>query len=92
MLGATYKNVKRILDIELFMNSTISYIVLMVFLYCINKGYINMENLFKLTSYLSIREYIFMYIILITMSRLVSAMFARKLFKNTAINTYNEEV
>ena len=92
ILGATYKNVKRILDIELFMNSTISYIILMLFIFSINKGLINLENLSNLISYLTIREYVVMYIVLVCMSRLISAKFARKLFKNTAINTYNEEV
>ena len=92
MLGATYKNVRRILDIELFINSTIAYIVLLVFIYSVRLNIVNLEHIAKLSEFLSIREYVLMYIILIAISRLISIKFAKKLFKNTAINTYNEEV
>lgn len=92
ILGATYKNVRRILDIELFTNATISYGILMLFLYCIKSNLLNFEYIAKLTNYLGIKEYVFMYVILITISMLISRKYARQLFKNTAINTYNEEV
>ena len=92
MLGATYKNVKRILDIELFVNSTLAYSVLMLFIHLAKSNIIHLKYIAKLSEYLSIREYVLMYIVLIAISRLISAKFARKLFKNTAINTYNEEV
>ena len=92
MLGATYKNVRRILDIELFINATLSYAILLVFIYMVKINIINLEYISKITQYLSFKEYILMYVILIVMSRLISIKFARKLFKNTAINTYNEEV
>ena len=92
MLGATYKNVRRILDIELFINATLSYAILLVFIHMVKVNIINLEYISKITQYLSFKEYILMYVILIVMSRLISIKFARKLFKNTAINTYNEEV
>ena len=92
MLGATYKNVRRILDIELFANATLSYIVLLLFIYGINLNVINLSYIAKLSEFLSIKEYALMYVILIAISRLISIKFAKKLFKNTAINTYNEEV
>ena len=92
MLGATYKNVRRILDIELFINSTLSYIVLLLFIYCVKQNVIHLEYIAKLSEFLHLKEYVLMYVILILMSRLISIKFARKLFKNTAINTYNEEV
>lgn len=92
MLGATYKNVRRILDIELFINSTLSYMILLLFIYLVNLNIISLEHIAKLSVFLSEKEYILMYIILIAISRLIQLKFARKLFKNTAINTYNEEV
>lgn len=92
MLGATYKNVRRILDIELFINSTLSYSVLLVFIYVVSKGLIPLEYIAKLSTYLTFKEYALIYIVLIIISRLISIKFAKKLFKNTAINTYNEEV
>ena len=92
ILGATYKNVKRLLDIELFVNSTLAYGTILVLLYLIKIGVINNTYISKLCSYLTIREYILMYIILFIISRIISSKYARKLFKNTAMNTYNEEV
>ena len=92
MLGATYKNVRRILDIELFINSTISYIGLMLFIYCTKANIINLEYIAKLSEYLTFKEYAIMYFVIIVISRLISIKFARKIFKNSAINTYNEEV
>jgi len=92
MLGATYKNVRRILDIELLINSTLSYIILLLFIYAVNQNIIHLEYIAKLSEFLTLKEYALIYIILIAISRLISIKFAKKLFKNTAINTYNEEV
>lgn len=92
MLGATYKNVKRILDIELFVNASISYGILLLFLYSIKLNIINLGHIAKLTTFIGIKEYVLMYVVLITISKLISIKFAKKLFKNTAINTYHEEV
>ena len=92
MLGATYKNVRRILDIELFTNSSIAYCVLLFILISIKNNLIKVEFLTKITNYIGIREILLVYIVLIAMSRLISMKFARKLFKNTAISQYNEEV
>jgi len=92
MLGATYRNVKKILDIELFINSSIAYITTMILIYLVKINIINFEYVSKLTNYLELREYVLMYLILVVMSQLISRRFAKKLFKNTAINTYNEEV
>jgi len=92
MLGATYKSVKRILDIELFVNSSLAYITMMALIYMVKINVINFEYVAKLTNYLNLREYALMYVILVVMSQLISRRFSKKLFKNTAINTYNEEV
>lgn len=92
MLGATYKSVKRILDIELFINSSLAYIGMLTLIYLVKINIINFEYVAKLTNYLSVKEYVLMYVILIVMSQLISRRFSKKLFKNTAINTYNEEV
>lgn len=92
MLGATTKNVKRILDIELFINSSLAYLSLLVFINLVKYNIINVTFVNNLIDFLSMREYIVMYIILIVMSRLISRRFAKKIFKKSAIKTYNEEV
>ena len=83
---------RRIGDIELFINSTIAYAVLMLFIYFVRIGIINLEYIAKLSEFLSLKEYILMYVILVVISRLISIKFSRQLFKNTVMNTYKEEV
>lgn len=92
MLGATYKSVKRILDIELFVNSSLAYVAMVILINLAKMNIINLEYVSRLTSYVSIKEYVLMYVILVVMSRLISRRFAKKLFKNTTISNYNEEV
>jgi hypothetical protein len=92
MLGATTKSVKNILDIELFINSSLAYISFTVFILLNKYEIINISFVKNLIKYLSLREYIVMYIILIIMSTLISKRFSKKIFKKSAIKTYNEEV
>ena len=92
MLGATTKDVKRILDIELFINSSLAYLSFMVLIALTKYGVINVEFISNLVEFLSFREYALMYVILIVMSRLISRRFSKKIFKKSAIKTYNEEV
>ena len=92
MLGATYKDIKRILDIELFTNSSIAYGVLMLLIFCAKKNILQLGYIVKLSKYLSNKQYIIMYLITIIIARLISNRFSKKIFKNTAINTYNEEI
>lgn len=92
MLGATNKNVKRILDIELFINSSIAYFSFIIFILLNKFEIINIEFIKTLLKFLSLREYILMYIILIIMSWLISRRFSKRIFKKSAIKTYNEEV
>lgn len=92
MLGATYKSVRRILDIELFLNSTIAYTSVLILIALAKGSIIKIEYITKLAGFIGLKEYILMYVIIALMSRLISRRFSRKLFKNTAINTYNEEV
>lgn len=92
ILGATYKSVKRILDIELFVNSSLAYIGVIIPIILSKMDIINLGYISRAVRYVSIKECILMYLILIVMSRLISRKFTKKLFKNTTINTYNEEV
>ena len=92
MLGATYNSIKRILDIELFLNSTLAYTVATVFLNLVKYGVIHQEYFEKLVPYLNVREFVIIYVILIIMVKLISMRFSKKIFKKSAINTYNEEV
>lgn len=92
MLGSTNKNIKRILDIELFINSSIAYFSFIIFILLNKFGILNIEFIKTLLKFLSPREYILMYIILIIMSQLISRRFSKRIFKKSAIKTYNEEI
>lgn len=92
MLGSTYRNVKQILTIELFVNSSIAYIVSLILFTIIKNNIIKFTYLPILMKYLGIKEYVLIYIILLLISILISRKVSKSLFKDTAINTYNEEV
>ena len=92
ILGASYKNIRSILNIELSINATIAYTTLCTIIYCIKLNIVNFEYASKLSEFLSIKEYLIVYVILLIISKLISIKFTRSLFKNTTINTYNEEV
>ena len=92
MLGANVKAIRRILDIELFNIYTISYTVLMLVVYLVNKNIINISLITKILKYITVKEYIIIYVGLSIMSILISRKVSKKIFKKTAISTYNEEV
>ena len=92
ILGATKKQTKRILDIELFVNSSLAYITYIVFVILVMNDIIDIKVLKSCMEYLNIYDYILMYIILIGMSYLISSRFSLKIFKKSAMNSYREEV
>ena len=92
ILGANFRHIKNILDIELFTNASVAYlaflgVIMLVKYKVINNGMIN-----NIVEYLQFRDYVLMYVILIVMSYLISSRYARKIFKNSAMETYREEV
>lgn len=92
MLGANVRTIRKILDIELFNVYTISYGILMLLVYLVNKSIINIPAIVNIIKYLSLKEYIIIYVSLAIMSVLLSRKVSRNIFKKTAISTYNEEV
>ena len=92
MLGASLSTCKKLLVIELLTIANISYFSILLLIYLNYKNVINLEFLNVIIEYLKISDYILLYLILIIMSYVVSLKFAKKLFKNSAITTLNEEV
>lgn len=93
MLGATTKNVKQILDIELFINSSIAYLAFIGFILLNKYGILHISFITDtLLKFLGIWQYILVYVILIIMAQLISRRVAKSIFKKSAIKTYNEEV
>ena len=92
ILGASANRVKRILDIELFMDASIGYIIFLIFIILVRKEIINVSMISSIVDYLHISHYIIMYFVLGIVSYLLSTRFAKKMFKKSAIVTYREEV
>ena len=92
MLGATSKSTRKILNIELFINSTLSYLMVLTFGYLVKHDIIKIEFIANLIKYITLNECILMYLILFVVTQLIARKFAKKIFKSSAMNRYNEEV
>ena len=92
MLGATKKVSKHLLIIELLTVSNLAYILFVLFAYLNKIQILNYSFMKTITIYLTLKDYILLYIILIIMSYLISQKFSKKLFGKSAISTMKEEV
>lgn len=92
ILGGSFKQVKRITDVELFVDSTLAYISYLLIMFLVSRNIIHIKFISNVLEYLEIRDYILMYLILIGMSYLISTRFAHKIFKKSAMKSYREEV
>ena len=92
ILGANFKHIKRILDIELFTNASLAYIFYVLLIALVKNRIIYIESIANIVGYLKLSDYIIMYIILVFMSYLISTRYARKIFKQSAMESYREEV
>ncbi len=92
ILGSTKKISKQLLNIELFVDINIAYLVFLALVLFATSGVVNMEYINDLVTYFTLKDYVAVYVILILMSMLISNRYAKKLFKDSAMNTYREEV
>lgn len=91
-LGASRRISKQLLDIELFVTATLAYAVFLTAMLLVYGGVITQAFIVDLAGYLGPANYVIMYLIIIAMSYMISQRFARKLFKDSVMNTYREEV
>ena len=92
ILGARVSQVKRILDVELFVNSSLAYYSYIIFILLVNKDIIRIKFIKDSIEYLKFSDYVLMYLILVIISYLISFRFSSRLFKGSAMKTYREEV
>ena len=92
ILGGSYIEVKRLLQIELLNVTNIVYLVFLVISLLIKNDIIVSESIKSMLFYISLKEYVIVYLILSVMSYLTSSRYSRKIFKRSVITTYNEEV
>lgn len=92
ILGATKKQASHLLTIELLADINIAYLAFMCLILITKTKLINFEYIDNLISYLNLKDYFLVYFVLILMSIFISIRYARKLFKDSIMNTYREEV
>lgn len=92
ILGGSYIEVKRLLQIELLNVTNIVYLVFLVISLFIKNDIIVSESIKNMLFYINLKEYVIVYLILSLMSYLTSSRCSRKIFKRSVITTYNEEV
>ena len=92
ILGGSYIEVKRLLQIELLNVTNIVYLVFLIISLLIKNDIIVSESIKNMLFYINLKEYVIVYLILSLMSYLTSSRYSRKIFKRSVITTYNEEV
>ena len=92
ILGASKKDVKTMLNMELKIVLDISYILLLIFIVLVDKNIIEFKYIKDLIGYLNVTDFIILYIILFIMTILISNRYSKSLFKSSAMKTYREEV
>lgn len=91
ILGATKKDAKHLLEIELLTVSNMAYLLFLVLLYLHKIKILNVKFAPTIIKYLTLKEYIILYIVISLMSYLISLRYSRKLFKNSAMSIMREE-
>lgn len=92
ILGASKKVSKQLLNIELFVDINLAYLAFVVIIIFATSGIITNDYITDMVTYFTLRDYVLIYIVLLLMSLLISNRYARKLFKDSAMSTYREEV
>lgn len=92
MIGATKENCIALLRTELFIIFNITFFTCMAFIALAGQGVINSAYLLKILSFLSIGDYVILYLLLCGMSMLLASRYSRQLFKKTAMSAHKEEV
>ena len=91
-LGATRKVASSLLNIELFIDINVAYLMFISLIMLVNKNIIKSNYIKDMITYFTLRDYIIIYIVLIILSLLISSRYSRKLFKDSVMSAYREEV
>ncbi len=91
-LGSTKKVCINILMNELICLASITYLCFLIFIRLVSKDIINFEYFKTLIPYVSFKEYLIVYLILLILSILMSYRYGRKIFKNSIMKNYGERI
>lgn len=92
ILGATKKVAKQLLNIELFIDLCLAYVAFLAVVLFAKTGTISSAYLEDMLTYFTVKDYIIVFIVLAIMSILISNRYSHKLFKDSVMSTYREEV
>ncbi len=91
ILGATKKNTKNILKVELIVMMIIAYAMDIAFVLLVNYDVLHIEAIKKLLMFLSPFDYVLLGAVLLLMSLLIANRYSRSIFKGSAMKTFREE-
>ncbi len=90
ILGASKKVIKNIIINELIIIYNIAFFITIILMFLNKYQVIHMAIFNKMLFYLSFKEFILIYFILLLMSYLIAIRYSSKLFKNSAMKSYRE--
>lgn len=91
MIGLGKEAAHRIMRVELILVCMISYGLFLLFIYLDKIGVLNSSRLNEYLTYLTMRDYIILAVILLVMAVLISGRFMNTIFRKSAMGTYREE-
>ena len=91
MLGMNRDSANRIMRVELIFVCMIAYALFLLFIFLSRSGIMQSQQLADYLTYLTLRDYIVLAVILLTMAVLISNRFMRSIFRSSAMGTYREE-
>jgi hypothetical protein len=92
ILGGSKRVIRDFISIELLTDFNMAFLITVFFVILNKNNIIKIGFINDITSYLTLKDFIIIYVILTVMSYFISLRYARKLFKSSAMKTYNEEV
>lgn len=92
ILGSTLKDTKKLLNIELFTIANISYLIFIGLVLLNYFKVIKIGFIYDGLKYMEIYHYIIIYVLVCLMTLLTTERYSRKLFVDSVMNTYREEV
>lgn len=92
ILGGSRDTIKKLISIELYSIFHLTFILVIAFAILVETKVLSIPSLYETLRYLSIKDYLIIYLLLLIMSALISRRYAKKLFKSSAMKAYREEV
>lgn len=92
ILGGSKKIVNDLIRAELLSCFHIAFIIVVLGIIAFNHSGLDIPSITQIVKYMNILDFVFIYVILLAMSLLISERYSRKLFKSSAMKSYREAV